>query len=103
MSFLLILSMTFICLKVAKDKSGVLAGSSLSPKQTPKDQEHQVTSDVSTEQKVQDQGHQVSSDLSPVEKYDAVFEAVDDTEYGHNQGFDGRGFIEKLFLEFFFF
>ncbi|CAG7872422.1 unnamed protein product [Brassica rapa] len=73
---------------VAKDKSGVLAGSSLSPKQTPKDQEHQVTSDVSTEQKVQDQGHQVSSDLSPVEKYDAVFEAVDDTEYGHNQGFD---------------
>ncbi|KAF8105635.1 hypothetical protein N665_0157s0203 [Sinapis alba] len=73
---------------VAKDKSGVLAGSSLSRKQIPKDQEHQVTSDVSTEQKLKDQGHQVSSDLSPVEKYDAVSEAAEDTEYGHNQGFE---------------
>ncbi|CAN7080102.1 unnamed protein product [Brassica oleracea var. botrytis] len=73
---------------VAKDKSGVSAGSSPSPKQIPKDQELQVISDVSTEQKVKDQGHQVSSDLSPVEKSDAVFEAVDDTEYGYNQGFE---------------
>ncbi|XP_013598849.1 PREDICTED: putative G3BP-like protein isoform X1 [Brassica oleracea var. oleracea] len=73
---------------VAKDKSGVSAGSSPSPKQIPKDQELQVISDVSAEQKVKDQCHQVSSDLSPVEKSDAVFEAVDDTEYGYNQGFE---------------
>lgn len=89
-------------MKVAKDKSGVSAGSSPSPKQIPKDQELQVISDVSTEQKVKDQGHQVSSDLSPVEKSDAVFEAVDDTEYGYNQGFEGSGFIEKLFLKSFY-
>ncbi|KAG2261163.1 hypothetical protein Bca52824_068242 [Brassica carinata] len=57
---------------VAKDKSGVSAGSSPSPKQIPKDQELQVISDVSAEQKVKDQCHQVSSDLSPVEKSDAV-------------------------------
>lgn len=87
-------------MKVAKDKSGVLAGSSLPPKQIPKDQENQVTSDVSTEQKVKDQGHQVSSDLSPVEKSDAVFEAEDNTEYEHNQGFEGRAFIKRLFLKF---
>lgn len=87
-------------MKVAKDKSGFLAGSSLPPKQIPKDQENQVTSDVSTEQKVKEQGHQVSSDFSPVEKSDAVFEAVDDTEYGQSQGFEGRGFINKLFLKF---
>ncbi|CAH8363058.1 unnamed protein product [Eruca vesicaria subsp. sativa] len=75
-------SMTFIYLKVAKDKSGVLAASSLSPKQIPKNLEHQVTSDVSTEQKVKNEGHQVSTDLSPVEKSEVVSETVDETEYG---------------------
>lgn len=98
---------------VAKDKSGFLAGSSLPPKQIPKDQENQVTSDVSTEQKVKEQGHQVSSDFSPVEKSDAVFEAVDDTEYGQSQGFEvaegtsiyvrhlpGNATIEMLEAEF---
>lgn len=76
-------------MKVAKDKSGVLAGASPYPKLIPKDQERQVTSDVYTEQKLKDQDHQVSSDLSPVEKSDTVSEAVDETEYGHSQGFEG--------------
>ncbi|KAL0889912.1 hypothetical protein Bca101_013895 [Brassica carinata] len=73
---------------VAKDKSGVLAGASPYPKLIPKDQERQVTSDVSTEQNLKDQGLQVSSDVFPVEKSDTVSEAVDETEYGHSQGFE---------------
>ncbi|XP_024007393.1 putative G3BP-like protein isoform X2 [Eutrema salsugineum] len=73
---------------VAKDKSGVTASSSLSPKQIPKEQEHQASSDPSPEQILKDQDHQASSDPSPVIESDAVPEVVDATENGHNQGFE---------------
>lgn len=77
-------------MKVTKDKSGVSVGSSLSPKQIFKDQEHEASSVPSFKQILKDQGQQASSDLSPVIESDAVSEAVDATENGHNQGFEGR-------------
>ncbi|CAH2044748.1 unnamed protein product [Thlaspi arvense] len=90
---------------VKKDKSGVSVSSSLSPKkilkgqeheapsdvspeQILKDQGHQAPSDPSPEQILKDQGHQASSDPSPVIQSDAVYEVVDATENGHDQGFE---------------
>ncbi|CAA7058897.1 unnamed protein product [Microthlaspi erraticum] len=73
-------------LKVAKD--GVFAGSSLSPKQIPKTQEQQESSDPSPVEILKEQGHQASLDPYPVIESDAVSEVVDATENENNQGFE---------------
>lgn len=75
-------------MKVARD--GVSAGSSLSPKQIPKTQEHQESSDPSPKEILKEEGHQASLDPYPVLESDAVSEVVDATENENNQGFEGR-------------
>lgn len=75
-------------MKVTKDKSGVSAVSSLSPKQIPKDQEYQAPSDPSPGQILKDQSQEASSDPSQVIGSDTISEYVVAAENEHNQ--EGR-------------
>lgn len=72
-----------------KGKSGVSAGSLPSPKEIPKDKEHQAPSGPSLKQILKEQSQQTSSDPSPEIESEAVSETVDAAENGHDEVVEG--------------